>query len=88
MLAVACCVDNDVYVAAGFNCSLVPSPSQFTTDGPSVSVSWCRAPSGAHDQIVVNCLTVAVLCCFCAISDERSGLSFVSHSPQSWSTCT
>jgi hypothetical protein len=23
MLAVACCVDNDVYVAAGFNCSLV-----------------------------------------------------------------
>jgi hypothetical protein len=23
MLAVACCVDNDVYVAAGFNCRLV-----------------------------------------------------------------
>jgi hypothetical protein len=23
MLAVACCVDNDVYIAAGFNCSLV-----------------------------------------------------------------
>jgi hypothetical protein len=23
MLAVACCVDNDAYVAAGFNCSLV-----------------------------------------------------------------
>jgi hypothetical protein len=23
MLAVACCVDNDVYVAAGFNCCLV-----------------------------------------------------------------
>jgi hypothetical protein len=53
-----------------------PSPSQFTTDGQSVSASWCRAPSGAHDQIVVNCLTVAVLSCSCALSDERSGLSF------------
>jgi hypothetical protein len=55
-----------------------PSPSQFTTDGPSVSMSWCRAPPGAHDQIVVNCLTVVVLSCSCALSDERSGLSFVS----------
>jgi hypothetical protein len=52
-------------------------PSQFTTDGPSVSTSWCRVLSGAHDQIVVNCLTVAVLSCSCALSDERSGLSFV-----------
>jgi hypothetical protein len=48
------------------------SQSQFTTDGPSVSMSWCRAPSGAHGQIVVNCLTVAVLSCSCALSDERS----------------
>jgi hypothetical protein len=40
-----------------------PSPSQFTTDSPSVCMSWCRAPSGAHDQIVINCLTVAVLSC-------------------------
>jgi hypothetical protein len=56
--------------------------------GPSVSMSWCRAPSGAHDQIVINCLTVAVPSRSCALSDERSGLSFVSHSPKSWSTCT
>jgi hypothetical protein len=65
-----------------------PNPSQFTTDSQSVSMSWCRAPSGAHDQIVINCLTVAVLSCSCALSDERSGLSFVRHSPNSWSACT
>jgi hypothetical protein len=65
-----------------------PSPSQFTTDSPSVSMSWCRAPSGAHDQIVIDCLTVAVLSCTCALSYERSGLSFVSHSPKSSSIST
>jgi hypothetical protein len=61
---------------------------QFTTDGPSVSMSWCRAPSGAHDQMVVNCLTVAVLSCSCSLSEERLGLSFASHSPKSLSICT
>jgi hypothetical protein len=66
---------------------MCPSPSQFTTGGPSVSMSWCRAQSGAQDQTIVNCLTVAVLSCLCALSDERSGLSFVSHSPKSWSIC-
>jgi hypothetical protein len=28
-----------------------PSPSHIATDGQSVSKSWCRAPSRAHDQI-------------------------------------
>jgi hypothetical protein len=51
-------------------------------------VSWYRAPSGAHDQIVVNCLTFAVLSCSCALSDERSGLYFVSHNPKTSSICT
>jgi hypothetical protein len=37
------------------------SQSYITTDGQSVCVSWCRAPSGAHDQIFVYCLTVTVL---------------------------
>jgi hypothetical protein len=55
-------------------------PSHFTTDGQSVSMSWCRAPSGAYDQMSVNCLTVTVLSNSGALSDERSGLSFVSHS--------
>jgi hypothetical protein len=45
-------------------------------------MSWCRATSGAHDQIVANCVTVAVLSCLCALSDERSGLSFVSPTKQ------
>jgi hypothetical protein len=31
-----------------------PSQSHISTDGLSVCLSWCRAPSGAHDQILVN----------------------------------
>jgi hypothetical protein len=29
----------------------VNSQSHFTTDSQSVRLSWCRAPSGTHDQI-------------------------------------
>jgi hypothetical protein len=29
------------------------SQSHIATDGQSVSLSWCRAPSGAHDQIFI-----------------------------------
>jgi hypothetical protein len=29
------------------------SQSHVTTDGQSVGLSWCRAPSGAHDQILL-----------------------------------
>jgi hypothetical protein len=29
------------------------SQSHVTTDGQSVGLSWCRAPSGAHDQIFI-----------------------------------
>jgi hypothetical protein len=46
------------------------------TDGQSAIMSWCRTPLGAHDQMFVNCLTVTVLPYYCALSDERSGLSF------------
>jgi hypothetical protein len=28
--------------------------SHIATDGQSVCVSWCRAPSGVHDQIFVT----------------------------------
>jgi hypothetical protein len=31
-----------------------PSPSHIATDGQSVSKSWCRAPSGAHDKIFIT----------------------------------
>jgi hypothetical protein len=37
------------------------SQSHIATDGRSVSKSWCRAPSGAHDQIFITVLTVTVL---------------------------
>jgi hypothetical protein len=30
-----------------------PSPSHITVDGQSTSPSWCRAPSRAHDQILL-----------------------------------
>jgi hypothetical protein len=53
--------------------------SHFTTDGWSVGKTWCRAPSGTHDQIFVNYLTATVLSYSFALSDERSGLSFVSQ---------
>jgi hypothetical protein len=57
------------------------SQSHFVTDGQSVSqsvrMSWFRAPSEAHDHKFVNCLTAMVLSYSGALSDERSGLSFV-----------
>jgi hypothetical protein len=31
-----------------------PSPSHIAIDGLSVSKSWCRAPSGTHDQIFIT----------------------------------
>jgi hypothetical protein len=30
------------------------SLSHIATDGQSVCLSWCRAPSGAHDQVLVT----------------------------------
>jgi hypothetical protein len=30
------------------------SQSPIATDGQSISKSWCRAPSGAHDQIFIT----------------------------------
>jgi hypothetical protein len=45
------------------------SRSYFTTDGQSVSMSWCRAHFGTCD-----CLTVAALFLWGALSDERTGL--------------
>jgi hypothetical protein len=31
---------------------VVPSPSHSATDGQSASLSWCRATSGTHDQML------------------------------------
>jgi hypothetical protein len=55
------------------------SQSHFTTDSQSVCLSWCRAPSGAHDQIfILNEITVLYI--WGALFDERPGLCLVSHS--------
>jgi hypothetical protein len=48
------------------------SQSHNATDGQSVSQSWCRAQSGAHDQDIYYCLTVTVLFLWGALSDERA----------------
>jgi hypothetical protein len=42
------------------------------TDGQLVSPSWCRAPFGAHDQILITVLLMSG-----APSNERSSQSFV-----------
>jgi hypothetical protein len=54
------------------------SQSHIANDDQSVSKSWCRTSSGAHDQIFITVLTVTVLFfLWSALSDERTGLSFV-----------
>jgi hypothetical protein len=50
-----------IYVLTGMRLSAscptpnqeVQSQSHVTTDGQSVGLSWCRVPSGAHDQIFI-----------------------------------
>jgi hypothetical protein len=37
----------------GFTWNSSQSQSYIATDGRSISKSWCRAPSGAHDQIFI-----------------------------------
>jgi hypothetical protein len=63
--------------------------SYFTTDGQSVSMSWCRAHSGTSDQILLLvgrllcescCVKVAALFLRGALSDERTGLKFAVQS--------
>jgi hypothetical protein len=58
--------------------SKVKGQSHIATGRHSVSKSWCRAPSGTHDQIFsYYYLTVTVLFLWGVFSDERTGLSFV-----------
>jgi hypothetical protein len=49
------------------------SQSHVTTDGQSVSMSWCQIHSGTCDQILFS------VCLWGALSDEKSSLSLVSY---------
>jgi hypothetical protein len=54
------------------------SQSHIATGCQSVSKSWCRVPSGTHDQVFsYYYVTVTVLFLWCALCDEKTGLSFV-----------
>jgi hypothetical protein len=53
-----------------------------TTDGQSVSLSWNKAPIWDFRPCLYSCLTVVGFLMWGALSDERTGLSFASHSQQ------
>jgi hypothetical protein len=50
------------------------SQSYIMTDGKSASLSWCQAPSGAQDQILL--LSVTGLLMWGTLSNERMSVSF------------
>jgi hypothetical protein len=57
--------------------SNIQSQSHIATDGRSVSKFWCRALSWAHDQLSISVLNLRFCFLRGALSDERTGLSFV-----------
>jgi hypothetical protein len=50
---------------------LSQSQSYIATDGRSISKSWCRAPSGAHDQIFI--IVWQLRSCFCGAPSLTRG---------------
>jgi hypothetical protein len=54
--------------------------SYVTTDGQPASLSWSKAPIWGLRPDLIICVTVTVLFLWGTLSDERSGLSFVSQS--------
>jgi hypothetical protein len=53
------------------------SESHVTTDSQSASLSWNKAPIWGLRPDINYCLTITVLFLWGALSDERTGLSFV-----------
>jgi hypothetical protein len=51
--------------------SVSQSQSHIATDGQSISESWCRNPSGAHDQIFITVWQLRS--CFCGASSLTRG---------------
>jgi hypothetical protein len=70
-------VSGDCLHKIGFMQSDAPvgrqSQGNVTTDDQSVIPSWCRAPSGAHDQILASVTTVTALWLWGVLSDNRAG---------------
>jgi hypothetical protein len=58
------------------------SQSYVTTDGQSARLSWSKAPIWGLRPYNFCCMTVVGLMKWDALSDERMGLSFASHSQQ------
>jgi hypothetical protein len=58
------------------NQSQSQSQSYVTTDGQPASLTWNKAPIWGLRPNLDYCLTVASLLICCALSDERTGLSF------------
>jgi hypothetical protein len=56
------------------------SQSYFAIDSLWVSTSWCWAHSGTYDQMLFSFRSFMSCLFLGALSDERSGLSFVSLS--------
>jgi hypothetical protein len=54
-----------------FETETVKSQSHIATDGPSVSKSWCRAPSGAYDQMFITVWKLRS--CFCGAHSLTRG---------------
>jgi hypothetical protein len=53
------------------------SRSHVSTNGQSVSLSWCWDQSGAHDRTLVTVRQLRFFFVNVPVSDERTGLSFV-----------
>jgi hypothetical protein len=47
------------------------SQSHIATDGQSISKSWCRGPSGTHDQILITVWQLRS--CFCSVPSLTGG---------------
>jgi hypothetical protein len=68
------------YMQRAVSLNICKSQSYFAIGSLSVSTSWCRAHSGTYDQMLFSFRSFLSCLFFGALSDEGSGLSFVSLS--------
>jgi hypothetical protein len=70
-----CC--SHLWMAAPFQLSILESESYVTTYGQPASLSWNKAPIWGLRPDLYYCQTVVGLVMWSALSDERTGLSFI-----------